>query len=259
MREPVWTMSDKFHGPRTCASVIANTFNYAVGCGLDERQITFETGLTRADLTDPRTRLPEETSPIIWKLLDNVYPGQALALHMASAAPFSFFGPLVQGVQYAKDLRSALQVLAQHGPVLSDQVHTGLIESDSEVIFYSHHPVDVIDGGYGAEVALALANRLLKASISGRNFLVRVEFTHRPLGLYKVYEDFFQVPVCFRQAQNALVFRREALALPTKQYDAELFHYIQEGLNSLEHGPAWVAGLKGLQYGGPLQHYDRRR
>lgn len=258
MRELNWTMSDKFRGPRTCTSVVVNTFNYAVGCGLDERQIVCETGLTRADLIGPRTRLPEETVPTIWNLLDNIYPDQALALHMASAAPFSFFGPLAQGVQYAKDLRSALQVLAQYGSVLSDQVHTGLIESDSEVIFYSHHPVDVIDGGYGAEVALALASRLLKASIRGKNFLVRVEFTHRPLGLRKVYEDFFEVPVDFRQAHNALVFSQEALALPTKQPDPELFHYVQEGLNSLNYGHAWVSGLKGLRYSEPHQRNGSR-
>lgn len=241
-------MSDKFHAPRTRTSIVANTFNYAVGCGLDARQIIAKTGLTRADLTDPKSRLPEEVVPTIWKLLDKTYPGRALALHMASAAPFSFFGPLVQGVQYAKNLRAALQLLAQYGPVLSDQVHTDLVESDSEAIYYSDHPVDAIDRGYGAEVALALANRLLQASIGERYSLVRVEFTHRPLGLRQVYEDFFEVPVYFQQGHNALVFRQEVLVLPTQQYDAELFHYAQENLASLHHGDAWISGLKGLRY-----------
>ncbi|MEM9003293.1 MAG: AraC family transcriptional regulator [Cyanobacteria bacterium P01_F01_bin.86] len=249
MSELKRTIYDKFRGPRTCASIVANTFNYAVGRGLDARQIIAQTGLTRADLIDPRTRLPEETVPAIWNLLDNAYPGQALSLHMASAAPFSFFGPVAQGVQYAKDLRSALQTLVKYGPVLSDQVHTELIESDAEAIFCSDHPVDAIDGGYGAEVAIALASRLLQAAIGERYSLVRVEFTHRPLGRRQVYEDFFAVPVYFQQAHNALVFRQEALILPTQQYDADLFHYVQKTLGSLHHGDAWVSGLKGLCYG----------
>ncbi|NER78423.1 MAG: AraC family transcriptional regulator [Leptolyngbya sp. SIO1D8] len=248
MSELSYTIHDKFRGPRIRTSIVANTFNYAVGCGLDARQIISEIGLTRADLIDPRTRLPEETVPTIWNLLDNVYPGRALALHMASAAPFSFFGPLALGVQYARDLRSALQLLVQYGSVLFDQVHTKLIESDSEAIFCSDHPVDAIYGGYGAEVALALASRLLQAAIGERYSLARVEFTHRPLGLRQVYEDFFEVPVRFQQAHNALVFCQEALALSTRQYDADLFHHVQETLDSLHSDDAWVSGLKGLQY-----------
>lgn len=250
------TIYDKFRGPRTCASIVANTFNYAVGRGLDVKQIIAKTGLTRADLVDPETRLPEETVPTIWNLLDDAYPGQALALHMASAAPFSFFGPLAQGVQYARDLRSALQTLVQYGPLLSDQVHTELIESDSEAIFCSDHPVDAIDGGYGAEVAIALGSRLLQESIGERYSLVRVEFTHRPLGLRQVYEDFFEVPVYFQQAHNALVFRQEALLLPTRRYDADLFHHVQETLGSLHHGDAWISGLKGFRYGRYPQRND---
>ena len=241
------TIYDRFYGPRTRASIVANTFNYAVGRGLDEKQIIAKTGLTRADLIDPRTRLPEEIDPIIWKLLDNAYPHQALALHMASAAPFSFFGPVAQGVQYASDLRSALQLLVKYGPVLSDQVHAELIEAGSEAIFRSDHPVDAIDGGYGAEAALSLMNRLLQEAIGKEYSLERVEFAHRPLGLRRVYEDFFEAPVRFQQVHNALVFSQEALLLPTRQWNTDLFHYVQETLDSLYHGDAWVSGLKGLR------------
>lgn len=240
------TIYDRFYGPKTRASIVANTFNYAVGRGLDAGQIIFETGLTRADLIDPKTRLPEEAVPTIWRLLDHAYPDQALALHMASAAPFSFFGPLAQGVQYSQDLKSALEIMVRYGAILSDQVHAGLIELGSEAIFCSNHPVDAIDGGYGAEVAVGLSNRLLQASI-GRNYpLIRVEFAHRPHGSRQVYEDFFGVPVCFQQAHNALIFRRETLTSPTLRYDAKLFQCIQETLNFLHPGYAWASGLKGI-------------
>ena len=247
MSELKRTIYDRFYGPTTRASIVANTFNYAVGCGLDAKQIIAKTGLMPANLIDPNTRLPEEMVPTIWNLLNNVYPGQALALHMASAAPFSFFGPLAQGVQYASDLRSALRLLVQYGQIASDQVHIELIESDSEAIFRSDHPVDAIDGGYGAEAALALVNRLLQEAIGEEYSLARVEFAHSPLGLRRVYEDFFEVPVRFQQAHNALVFPQKMLLLPTQQWDADLFHHVQETLDSLHHGHAWVSGLKGLQ------------
>ena len=77
--------------------------------------------------------------------------------------------------------------------------------------------------------------------------LARVEFAHRPLGLHQVYEDFFEAPVRFQQAHNVLVFPQETLLLPTRQWDADLFHHIQQTLESLHHGYAWVSGLKGLR------------
>ncbi|MGD1865784.1 MAG: AraC family transcriptional regulator, partial [Phormidesmis sp.] len=89
MSEPNRTFYDSSQKHKMLTSIVANTFNYAVGRGLDVEQIAAATGLQRTDLVDPETRLPEELAPTIWKLLGEAYPGQALALHAAGAAPFS--------------------------------------------------------------------------------------------------------------------------------------------------------------------------
>ena len=220
--------------PRVLTSVVANTVNYAVGRGLSMERIEVATGLARADLVNPETFLPEELGPTIWQLLSRAYPGQALSLHMASAAPFSLFGQWALAAQYAENLRSALQVLARYRFVLAERLQMSLIESASEGLFQSHHPLDEIDGGYGIESGFALLTRWLEEVLGVGDALLRVDFAHRPLGSSQAYESFFSVPVCFQQPHSALVFRREALDLPIQQRDPHLLQYIQGNLELLQ-------------------------
>ncbi|MEL7068692.1 MAG: AraC family transcriptional regulator ligand-binding domain-containing protein [Cyanobacteria bacterium J06581_3] len=215
-------------------SIVANIFNYAVGRGLSIEDIAAATGLRRTDLVNPETRLPEELAPTIWKLLGETYPEQSLALHAAGAAPFSSLGQLAPAMEYAKDARSALEVLVQYRGILSDRLSIELIESDAEASLRLHHPIDEIDGGYGAEAGMAILTRFGKEIIGGESPLIRVNFKHPPFGALHVYEAFFDVPVFFQQPYNALVFHRAALDQPTQKGDIHLFRYIQGNLDLLQ-------------------------
>lgn len=215
-------------------SIVANTFNYAVGRGLDVEKIRAATGLQRTDLVDPETRLPEEATATIWNLLGETYPGETLALHAASAAPFSTFGQLALAAQYAPDARSSLEAIVQYRTVLSDRLSMELVESGAEATLKVSHPVDDVDGGYGAEAGLAILTRLGREIIGGESPLVRVNFKHQPFGELHIYETFFGVPVYFQQPDNALVLRREALDRPTEKGDIHLFDYIKGNLDLLQ-------------------------
>lgn len=249
MSEQNWTFHDKLHSRQMLTSIVANTFNYAVGRGLDLQQIKTATGLTRTDLINPESRLPEELASTIWKLLGEAYPGHPLALHMASAAPFSTLGQLAQVAQYAKNLHSALQALVKYRSVLSDRLWLNLVESDSEAILQGYHPIGDMDGGYGAESVLALITRLIQETLGTNDSVVRIEFKHQPFGSIHVYENFFGVPVYFQKDHDAIVFRRETLDLPTQGKDIHLFQYIQGNLDLLQdhwrlyHHPSQISAL----------------
>lgn len=217
--------------PKMLASVVANTYTYAVGRDVSEQEIHAVTGLMRADLLDPERRLPEEVVPLMWTLLCKAHPGQILTLHMASGTPLSYFGLLAQCVQYADTLRAALQAFVRYQAILSDRLGLNWIESDAEGTFRSHHPIDEIDGGCSTEVTLAMLKRLVKSIIGVDNFLVRVELAHSPHQLPQAYDTFFGASVCFQQPCNALVFHRAALDLPVVQRDPHLFKYIQGNLD----------------------------
>ncbi|MEM0978944.1 MAG: AraC family transcriptional regulator ligand-binding domain-containing protein, partial [Cyanobacteria bacterium P01_H01_bin.58] len=127
---------------KTLASIVANTYTYAVGCGIDASSIHTLTGLLRIELLDPEARLPEAIVPLIWTLLCKAHPEQRLTLHMASGTPLSYFDSLAQCLQYADTLRSALQTFVRYGPVLSDRLCLDWVESSTEGVLRLHHPVD---------------------------------------------------------------------------------------------------------------------
>ncbi|MEM8613819.1 MAG: AraC family transcriptional regulator ligand-binding domain-containing protein [Cyanobacteria bacterium P01_H01_bin.105] len=228
--EPAQILSSR---SQTTTAAVAHVFNYAVHQGISELQLSAETGLLRTDLINPENRLPADLISSILQVLGSAYPEQAIGLQMASIAPLSVIGPLPQIMKYAENLRSVLQAFVRYRFVLSEQLWADLIESNDEALLRMHHPLDALDGGRGAESAIALIRRLIQQAIGQEDSLVRVEFVHRPYSLSRAYETFFGVPVCFQQPYNTLVFRREALNLPTKQGDVYLFRYIQGNLDLL--------------------------
>lgn len=228
------TYQDTSQRYRMLTSIVANTFNYAVGRGLNAETISAATGLQRTDLINPETRLPEEAAATIWNLLSETYPGETLALHAASAAPLSTFGQLALAAQYAPDVRSALEAIVQYRTVLSDRLSIELFESGTEVALKESHPVDDMDGGYGAEAGLAILARLGEDCISGESPLVRVNFRHQPFGDRQIYRTFFGTPVYFQQPNNELVFKKESLSQLTRKGDIHLFRYIKGNLDFLQ-------------------------
>ena len=114
--------------------------------------------------------------------------------------------------------------------ILSDSLHSALIENGAEASLQIRHPTDAIDGGYGAEAGMALAWRLSR-EVFGVDTLARVEFAHQPFGPLAVYEKYFAAPVRFGQPHNATVFHAETLERPIPQPDPHLFQYIQAHLD----------------------------
>lgn len=224
-------LGNRLSQPKTLASIVANTYAYAVGRGVSPSSIHALTGLLRINLLDPEARLPEEIVPMMWTLLCEAHPEQALTLHMAKGTPLSYFGSLAQCLQYADTLRSALKAFVRYGPVLSDRLCVDWVESDAEGSLRLCHPVDEVDGGCSSEVTLAILRRLVQSIIGANNLLVRVELVRSSHKVSQTEDDFWGTSVCFQQPSNALVFRRAALDLPVLQPDPHLFKYIQSNLD----------------------------
>jgi len=250
MSEPKRTVDSPLYSPtsyepKVLTSIVANAFNYAVGRGLDFEQLSVATGLQQTDLIDPETRLPEAAVLTIWRLLSEAYPGEALALHAASAAPFSALGQVALAIQYAPNTRSAIDALVQYRSVLFDRLSIEVSESSSELMLKMHHPVDNTMPGYGAEAGLAVLNRLGKATIGGKSPLIQVNFKHQPFGDPQRYETFFGVPVHFQQPTNGFVILKEVLDRPNPNGDVYLFRYIQRNLDLLQ--ARWQLPLQSLE------------
>ncbi|HGG56904.1 MAG TPA: AraC family transcriptional regulator [Nannocystis exedens] len=220
--------------PGMAGSIVANTVLFAVAHGVTMERITAATGVTIADVIEPDARLPSSIVPAIWNLLSAVHPGRALTLEMAAVTPFSFFGAFAYGVHYAADLREIFATFVRFRSILSDQLEAVLVESPQEVALRFHHPMDLIDHGAGAEVAMALSVRLLREIVGTPDLLKRVEFSHSQRAPIGAYDAFFSVPVRFNSAANAFVLEPAALDKknPAKHnHNKELFALIQARLD----------------------------
>ncbi|MCB9759786.1 MAG: AraC family transcriptional regulator ligand-binding domain-containing protein [Alphaproteobacteria bacterium] len=229
MVDPSWPATPSQPGMQT--SLVAATVTFAVARGLPMERITQATGLTFNDLIEPQGRLPERALPTVWRLLSEAYPGEALALEMASVAPFSYFGSLLHAARYADTFGDAVRVFVRYRRVLSDRLHVATVASDDEVAIVIHHPNDALDGGFGAEVGLGIASRFIREILGEEESAERMEFVHQPFGPLAAYEDFFGVPVRFGCPQNAVVARRAVLDRPNRLRDATRYSFLQGHLD----------------------------
>lgn len=221
-----------FHdnAPTMLGSVVGGTVNYAIARGISMEKITAMTGLRFEDLLDPDARLSQYFVPKIWQLLSKAYPDEILSLHMAKATPFSYFGTLAYGVQYAKNLREVLKALVQYRFVLSERLQLELIEAPETTRLESYHPMDELDHGLAGEFGLALGVRFFREVIGAEHALQQVEYAHSPFGNQDEYAAFFGIPVLFNQPKNALIFRTATLEKPIPKCDPQLFEFIRNHL-----------------------------
>ncbi|MGF1455232.1 MAG: AraC family transcriptional regulator ligand-binding domain-containing protein [Alphaproteobacteria bacterium] len=224
-RRSVPETSDK---PGVLATVASTIVAFALSRGISIHEIETATGLSGLDLVHPDARLPEDVIAALWDMLVPSDPEVALSMELARAAPFSFFGGLVHGAQFAKDLRTVLHLMVKTRRFMADRLHMALEEQGGEATLTCAHPMVGADRGRTAEVGAGIFTRMISDVLGIENSLVRVEFFHPPSGPTKAYLDFFQTEVHFERPANAIVLKRDCLDLGISQSNAELFAFVEQ-------------------------------
>ncbi|MEL7061257.1 MAG: AraC family transcriptional regulator ligand-binding domain-containing protein, partial [Acidobacteriota bacterium] len=100
--------------PKAHASIASVTAAFALSRGWSMERINRSCGVSGLDLVNPSDRLPDYVLPRLWLALWQEWPDEALPLQMASAAPLSCMAGLAEGMQFAENLRQALELLTQN-------------------------------------------------------------------------------------------------------------------------------------------------
>ncbi|MCX4241026.1 helix-turn-helix domain-containing protein [Paraliomyxa miuraensis] len=219
---------------RTMAALVQATVMFALSRGVTLLEVAQATGVSAEQLMTATSWLPQEVIPRIWLLLAERFPGEAVALSMASIGATSrIFGDLGRMGSLVPDLRSMILLTIRNRALLSDGLELQLLETDTEATLRMHHPMDEVDGGYEAELGLAMSARGFGHRFGTEGLLVRVEFRHRPLGPLDAYQRFFEVPVRFEQPNNALVLHAHALDRENPKADPALQLFVQRHLDRI--------------------------
>ncbi len=216
------------------AGAAAANVSYALSRGLSADEIEKATGVSCFELLKPETRSPEDMMPNILALLAQRFPREPFALEMARATPFSYFGGLADGAQFADDLRTAIEIFVKNSVIIADQLEIAFTEDSSGTWLTSRHPMDHIDDGRSHEVGMGLVARLFSDFLGVNDCLKRVTFKHEPNCEVSHYIDYFGVPVEFNAPEMALFFRPEKLSTKIKYANINLFNYVMTHLSVIK-------------------------
>jgi len=206
----------------------------ALSRGLTKTEVEAVTGVSCLELLKPDSRPPENMMPKICAALAERFPGDPFALDMARAAPFSYFGGLADGAQFADDLRTAINLFVENSSIIADQLEIDFREDSLGARLISMHPMDHIDSGRSHEIGLGLVARLFTEFLGIDDCLERVTFRHDPNCDVAHYLDYFRVPVDFNAADMAIFFKPDKLGTRIKYANVDLFNYVQTHLSGIQ-------------------------
>ena len=211
--------------------LVQGVAHFALAHGISLEALTKATSLSLDDMVRPPRRMPDLWIGQIWKLLDEHRPGEALSLKMAHIALPLFLGPLGQAIEYARNTKDGLDMLERYQRIMSDRVIVITEHTDIDSTFAISHPSDDIDGGYGVEVAVALAARVIRQAIGHEAALTRVRFKGRAHGPQHLYDDYFGLNVEFESDANALTLPAEVMRIPFKSHSSVLQRSFEQRLD----------------------------
>ena len=235
------TSNGPFRGPtaparssRTLASVVRHVAFYAVGSGVSMEEVTRATALSRSHLIDDTNRVDDEIPSNIWRLIAERSDAPVPTLHMARGTDSSLFGPWLRAARFAPTLEDALRSMIRFSSVLADELKLRLYPEGRDEVLESWHPQDHLDGGWMAEMGVAILVRTLRETFGFGDCVQRVEFAHVLNGPREAYGLHFGVPVLDGVGRTAIVFRRDALRTPARQSDRVLMRYGETELEALQ-------------------------
>lgn len=220
------TIDAKTHQPKMLVSIASATVAFALSKGMTMQQVESAAGISGFDLVNPDGRISDNVMPDLWRTMSSKFPDSSLPIQMARSAPFSVFGGLAHGSQFAKDLRSAINLLVRNRMVLADNLHMELVETEDAAEVTISHPNDGMDFGCSNEFGTALFHRLIKETLEIDNAVRHVDFSHAARGGIDDYLEHFGVPVRFEQSVTRLILHKECLDLPISHASAELYKYV---------------------------------
>ena len=216
------------------ASSVTAVVAFALSRGLTNTEIQEATGVSCQQVMTPHARLPEDIMPNLWLLLSDRFPNEPLTLEMARAAPFSFFGGLADGAQFADTLRRAITLIIKNSRIIADRLDVEFAEAGGQATLIAKHPLDHVDRGRSSEMGAALMTRLIHEFLGVEGVVASVQLAHAPNFSVGHYAAFFNAPVEFDKGETALVLRSEKLDVPIKNANLQLFKYVETHFDGVQ-------------------------
>lgn len=195
----------------------------AAKSGLEDDELLREIGLTPAQVSDPNDVVPQPTEEALWRTLGRRTGDAALGLRLARGLERGALHGLEYAMRTSANVGEALRVLARFGRLLHRDRRYALrqeLAGGASLVYESPHAE--LAAAMVADFALASVVAICRdgALASWAPSVVRLR--HAPLVEADRYKRFFEAPVQFDSAENALVIDTDALEAPMREADPVL-------------------------------------
>ncbi len=213
------------------AGFVAGLVQAVSRVGISRSALLGRAGLTQGVLDNPGARLPVADVVALFDAAMTMSGRGDIALEFARHVRPGTFHALGYALMTCKTLGEAIALVPHYRRLVFDIGYSEMrVTSHGQDVGLGWH---VLQGAHAYSATLAEA---LIASwyafgrwIAGAPLpLKEVMFTHRAPAQAAAYERFFECPVRFQAAQNALVFSRELLDMPLVQADETLHLAMRE-------------------------------
>ena len=206
--------------------------SYLSSKNLDYLSIQEHLDFDISDLDAPDSKLPLSVYKALWTLATNHTNDPYLALRLAQNS-YNNEMSLVSHVFFnSQNLREGLKQYIRYYSLINESVTVQLKTQEDKAIVSYH----CINPDYYCEKdiehSLALSVTRIKEHISAEIILDEVHFEHDCHNL-KLYEDFFDCPVYFKQKQSALIFKKKYLDYTFPKKSTHLFQFLSSHLDLL--------------------------
>ncbi len=195
----------------------------------DPSSLLIDAGIDPQLLQHPENRIPFEQQAHLWQLVSDACDNESLPLlfgQQSQPASFSMAGYIAmnsQTIGEALDASQTYQVAAGQGGELS-------VVRDDKFIEVHYHPIEL---GYPSTALRSCA--MLTANMALGQWLIGVSYTPTLVHLSMqppqdrtAFDDFFQCPVVFGQAENFLRFPAEVASTPIPHASLELLNLMKQ-------------------------------
>ncbi|MEM1280444.1 MAG: hypothetical protein AAGG53_10600, partial [Cyanobacteria bacterium P01_H01_bin.152] len=124
------TINANFARSETLGSIATTTIAFAVSRGMALDELTQGTNLSEVDYARLDSRISDESVGELMSLIADRWPDVAISMEIATAAPFSMLGGLVQGAQVANDIEAVLEWFVTNQTIIADQSAVHIEQTD---------------------------------------------------------------------------------------------------------------------------------
>ena len=227
------TIDVDFVRPESLGSLSTTVISYAVSQGLSLDEIAQVINISELDYANQNARLPDFFVGELMTVLADKFPDRSVPMEIAHCAPFSIFGSVVQGAQFATDFEAVLNWFVENTSIVADQSALHLEKTDLEGALVLAHPCEFMDNGYTMEATMGVLWRFLNTITVLGAPLQSVEFANRKAVQLRHYEEFFQAPISFQTGRNALVFSLDTFCRPVRSANSQMFDLIKQNFVKL--------------------------